>query len=145
MRTDEVASDPDTGDPDAADAAEDPEEEEGEAAPAPEFPIIFVHGHDGGLEDWRPTIEWLVEVDPRWGGYEDSPVITWHMGLNETDDEAAGAVAYLVVVGAEDPYLSPEEVAYDHAPEPVVIPGADHTTVRSDPVLREMIVEILGN
>lgn len=75
----------------------------------------------------------------------DSPVIAWHTGLNATDDEAAGFVAYHVVVGGHDPYLDPGDVAYDHAPDPVVLPGADHTTVRNDPALRLMIAETLGN
>jgi pimeloyl-ACP methyl ester carboxylesterase len=318
-----------TGDEPAADPAPDeiveqdsrPDDgEENEGSGGPRFPVIFVHGHDGGLEDWRETIQWLVENDPRWDGFRESgtedfldwepgsippsqwlmsftyynrfkgdarhaftagpgaigsnrrfwcdpvlnwghipsassdyyngveheyaadlaafidrvleatgaekvdmvahsmgglvarsaiqfhgeyakvrrlmlvsspihglgltdlgpidpmlprwmldhefaemddavslwdigfyhceagsPVIAWHVGLNASDDLAAAYVTTYVIVGANDPWLSPEAVAYDHAEWEVVVPGANHNSIRTSDELLIRIVEYLGN
>jgi len=76
---------------------------------------------------------------------EDGPVIPWHEGLNRTDDPAAESVTYYVIVGGSDEFLSLDDVTYDHAEWQVVIPGANHNTVREDPELRRRILEYLGN
>jgi len=76
---------------------------------------------------------------------DDDTIIPWHVGLNSSDDLAASYVEYFVAVGSRDPLLSLEDVSYDHAQWQIVIEGADHNTVRTNPLLLQKIVEELGN
>jgi len=75
----------------------------------------------------------------------EGPAGPWHAGLNRTDEEAAGAVTYCVVLGGSDPLFSLEDVTYDHAEWEVVVPGEDHNSVRSCPETLQRITEYLGN
>lgn len=76
---------------------------------------------------------------------EEAPVMAWHEGLNRTDGQAAEHVTYYVIIGGDDPVLSIEDVEYRFAEWQVVIPGADHNTVRDSPDLRMLIREHLGS
>jgi len=75
----------------------------------------------------------------------DGPALSWSEGLNETDEAAAERVTYYGIVGGNDEVLSAADVAYDHAEWQVVVPGANHNSIRDHPELRRRIVEYLGN
>jgi pimeloyl-ACP methyl ester carboxylesterase len=75
----------------------------------------------------------------------DGPVLPWHEGLNQTDALAAEHVTYYVILGGADEVLSLDDVEYRFAEWQVVVPGANHNSIRTDPETIGRIREYLGN
>lgn len=73
------------------------------------------------------------------------PSGSWTEGLNSSDDEAASYVTYYVISGEDDPHLTYATADYDQADWHVVVPDADHTTIRSAPETCQAIAVHLGS
>jgi len=104
-----------------------------------------------GSPNWMSYLE-FAEVDATASWWDISfnvcgtnlPAAAWPVGLNATDDEAAQRIIYYSMLGDSDQWLSPDTANYSRSAWFVVVPDADHTTVRNAPETRAAIAQNLG-